>query len=337
MHTTDDLTPSSLSHRPTTPLTMVTVVQALAVLGVVLSLQYVYRFAAFVWLYFLRSTTIHHYLHGPAPVYALVTGATDGIGKATAGELWDRGFNLILHGRNEKKMQRVIEELRARGNRAGKGDIQYFLADVTKPGHDFEKLAAPFKELNITFVVHNVGGSTGVQPERLDERPEEYIHSLVNWNALFPLLLSRVLLPQLRRSAAHGPVLVQFVGSLAGDVCPARLPIYASSKRFLEALARGMDTDERYFDAPTGVRFAYLAVGPVHSNSMPQAPSLNTPTSETFAKAIVATAGCGYRRYAPYAMHSIAKTVVAALGERVVDYYTAREMKTLIETFAKSQ
>ncbi|KAL7279411.1 NAD-P-binding protein [Trametes coccinea BRFM310] len=313
---------------------MPTIVEGLAVLGVILSLPYLYHIADFLWLYFLRPTTIHHYLHGAAP-FALVTGATDGIGKATAAELYDLGFNLILHGRNEKKMQKVIEELRARGKRDA--DIRYVLADATKAGHDFDKLIEPFKDLNITLVIHNVGGSNGVQPERLDERPEEYIHNLVHWNALFPLLLTRVLLPQLRRSAKHGPVIVQFVGSLAGDISPPRLPIYAASKRFLEALTRGLDNDELFFDGPTGVRFTYLAVGPVNSASMHQKPSLNTPTSERFAKAIIARTGCGRRRVAPYAMHAISKVVVEALGQRTVDYYTAEEMKVLIKHYAKSE
>ncbi|KAI0364318.1 NAD-P-binding protein [Pilatotrama ljubarskyi] len=314
---------------------MVAATDALAVLAVVLSLPYLYRFASFIWLYFLRPTAIHNYLHGPAP-YALVTGATDGIGKATAAELYARGFNLLLHGRNEKKMQKVVEELRARGKRPD-SDIRYFLADAAKPGHDFAKMVEPFADLNITLVVHNVGGSNGVQPQRLDERPEDYIHSLVHWNALFPLLLTRVLLPQLRRSATHGPVNVQFVGSLAGDVSPARLPIYAASKKFLEGLVRGLDNDEQFFDKPTGVTFTYLAVGPVNSASMPQKPSLNTPTSETFGKAIVARTGCGRRRVAPYFMHAVSQVVVEALGQRTVDYYTAQEMKVLIDTYSKSQ
>ncbi|KAI0833777.1 NAD-P-binding protein [Trametes gibbosa] len=315
---------------------MGTLVNALAGLGVALSIPYAYRFANFVWLYFLRPTSIHHYLHGEAP-YALVTGATDGIGKGTAAELYARGFNLLLHGRNEKKMQKVVEELRAHGKPGSNGDIRYFLADATKAGLDFEKTIEPFKDLNITLVIHNVGGSNGVQAERLDERPEQYIHTLVQWNALFPLLLSRVLLPQLRRSAKNGPINVQFVGSLAGDVCPTRLSIYASSKRFLEALARALDNDEQFFDGPTGVRFTYLAVGPVNSASMHQAPSLHTPTSETFGRAIVARTGCGLRRVAPYAMHAVSQVVVSALGQRAVDTFTAQEMKTLIEVYAKTE
>ena len=84
-------------------------------------------------------------------------------GTLTTYELLTRGFNVILHGRNEAKMQRVVEELRAavRGKgKAEKADIRYFLADAAKGEHNFQELVAPFKDLHITVVVHNVGGSS---------------------------------------------------------------------------------------------------------------------------------------------------------------------------------
>ena len=66
-----------------------------------------------------------------------------------------------------------VEELRAavagKGN-ADKADIRYFLADAAKSGHDFEKIVAPFKDLHITVVLHNVGGS--------DLYPERYVSIL---------------------------------------------------------------------------------------------------------------------------------------------------------------
>ena len=74
------------------------------------------RLLDFVWFYCLRPSSAHRYIHGPAP-YALVTGASDGIGKAIAHELYDHGFNLILHGRNEEKLRKVADEIRARGDR----------------------------------------------------------------------------------------------------------------------------------------------------------------------------------------------------------------------------
>ncbi|OBZ72240.1 Very-long-chain 3-oxoacyl-CoA reductase [Grifola frondosa] len=306
---------------------MASIVEVLAVIGVLLLIPNVYRFVSFIWLYFLRPSSIRSYLHGPAP-YAIVTGATDGIGKAVAAELYDKAFNLILHGRNDEKMRKVINELRARGTHDT--DIRYFLVDAAQPGHDFAQMMEPYKDLNITLVIHNVGGSYGLQPERIDERSEEHILSVVHWNAIFPLFLTRALLPRLRVSAKHGPVLVQFIGSIAGDISPPRLPIYAASKKFLEGLTRGLDNDERYFGTPTGVRFTYIAVGAVVSNSLRADVNLGRPTSETFAKTLVARSGCGKRRVAPYVVHAIMQWAMEAMGEEVVDRYSAEEMANLI-------
>lgn len=146
---------------------MISVVEGLAGLGVLLAIPHVYRISSFIWLYYLRPSSIRKYLHGPTP-YALVTGATDGIGKGIAAELLRKDFNLILHGRNEQKMKHVIEELRALVPEKSKADIRYFLADASKSGHDFAAMVAPFKDLHITLVYHNVGGSPWAM--------ERYVH-----------------------------------------------------------------------------------------------------------------------------------------------------------------
>lgn len=139
---------------------MITVVQLLTGVGALFCLRQAYRFSRFIWIYCFRPSSVGKYLHGPTP-YALVTGASDGIGKAVATELYDKGFNLIIHGRNEEKTRKVAEELKAGGTR----DVKYFLSAVNEPNVDFEKLVEPFKGLNITLVVNNVGGG-GNKPNR---------------------------------------------------------------------------------------------------------------------------------------------------------------------------
>ncbi|KAI1783875.1 hypothetical protein LXA43DRAFT_291341 [Ganoderma leucocontextum] len=120
---------------------------------------------------------------------------------------------------------------------------RYFIADAAKGGHDFAKLVEPFKDLHITVVVHNVGGSD-LNPERIDERRiEEFITNVVNKNEFLSLLLTGTLLPQLRRPMQSGHVPVLFVGSVACDLSPARLPIYAASKGVLQSLTRGLNND----------------------------------------------------------------------------------------------
>ncbi|TBU52728.1 NAD(P)-binding protein [Dichomitus squalens] len=283
------------------PLTLdATTLNALAVLGVILALPHLYRLLDFLWLYFLRPDSVKRYLHGRAP-YAIVTGATDGIGKATAAELLARGFNVVLHGRNEAKMQQVVRELRAQGKgkgEAGERDIRYFIADAAKAGHDFAKLVEPFGDLHVTVVVHNVGGSDLSSP-RIDGHSEDYILGVVNKNSFFSLFLT-------------------------------------------QSLARGLDNDEQFLgvdDRPTGVRFGYLSVGAVHSDNhdAPMPPSLTTPTSVRFARALVDAVGCGRRRVAPYWVHAVLSWLVELGPESVADAASAQEMRGLIARAEKGK
>ena len=69
-----------------------------------------------------------------------------------------KGFNLILHGRNEEKMKQVVEEVKAANPTSGL-DVKYFIADVGQPDVDFEGIARRFEDLNITLFVNNVGAS----------------------------------------------------------------------------------------------------------------------------------------------------------------------------------
>ena len=83
---------------------------------------------------------------------------TDGIGKSLAKILYAKGFNLILHGRNEEKIKKVVEEIQALHSRKD-GEIKYFVADASESGHDFESIAKRYEDLNITLFINNVGGS----------------------------------------------------------------------------------------------------------------------------------------------------------------------------------
>jgi 17beta-estradiol 17-dehydrogenase / very-long-chain 3-oxoacyl-CoA reductase len=131
-----------------------------AAIGLLASLFQVIKLFSFGWFHFVRQANYALYLQGPDP-YALVTGATDGIGKALAKDLYAKGFNLVLHGRNEKKMAIVVEELKAL-NKEG-GDIKIFFVDASKQNLDFRGIAKQFDGLNITLVINNAGG-TDVRP-----------------------------------------------------------------------------------------------------------------------------------------------------------------------------
>jgi len=158
---------SRIPHRTLPSHTASSMTNIIYYIGLVACLAKLRTFLDFIWFYFLRPTNRwEKYLQGPSP-YALVTGATDGIGKATARELYNKGFNLILHGRNEKKLKDVIEEIQStKSKRTGKVQaVKYFLEDASKAGVDFEGIAKRFGGLNVSIFVNNVGTSI-IRPER---------------------------------------------------------------------------------------------------------------------------------------------------------------------------
>ena len=109
--------------------------------GLFVFLNRLRRLVVCFWFHFLRPDSHRKFFQGYRPFpYAIVTGSTDGIGKSLAKDLYSKGFNLILHGRNEEKVKKVIEKIQALHSREG-GEIECFIADASEPDHDFGIIA----------------------------------------------------------------------------------------------------------------------------------------------------------------------------------------------------
>jgi hypothetical protein len=116
-----------------------------------------YAFSAFRF-YFLYSNNSSRYKIGASPgpqqSWALVTGASDGIGKGFAQELCSRGFNVIIHGRNEKKLLGVKKELESQWKDV---QIKVFVMDAGNAQgwteDDDKKVLDAVKGLNLTLLV----------------------------------------------------------------------------------------------------------------------------------------------------------------------------------------
>ena len=295
-------------------------------IGFLFCLYHLKSLLDFIWFYFLRPTGAYRkYLVGPRP-YALITGATDGIGKALAKELYDKGFNLVIHGRNEKKILSVIDELK--DSFSSGGDVRYFVADASRPDVDFEGIAKEFEGLNITLFVNNVGGikirleryciprSThgpsgfrvaDLHFPRFDEWTEEEHLIQVRHNAIFPTLLTRAFISSLRDTARTRPVLVAFMGSTSDEMVIPRIPLYIASKAYIRKLVPSLHADER-FDTQdeSAISFMHVHLGTVRSSLIVAPVNFWRPSSEVFAKKLVGTFGCGRQYVIPYIGHAIA-------------------------------
>ena len=180
--------------------------------------------------------------------YALVTGASRGIGRALALELARRGFNVLLAARSEDQLEQVaVEVCRQHGREA-----RVLALDLAQPGAA-ARLAewALGQAADLAVVVNNAGyGLWG----RFEELPLAQQHNMLQLNMHLPVELLHALLPVLRRQPR---AFVLNVASTAAYQAVPTLTLYAASKAFLLSFSRGL----RYELRDTAVSVTCLSPG----------------------------------------------------------------------------
>jgi len=164
--------------------------------------------------------------YGP---WALVAGASEGLGAAWARALARRGLSLVLSARRRGVLEQLADELRGRHGitvRCLDGD----LAAV----ETVARLAEEASRLEIGLLVYNaahapVGDFAAADAGNLGR--------VVDVNIRGPVLLSRAVLPGMTARGRGGIVLMS---SLAGSQGTARIAAYAASKAFNRVLAEGL-------------------------------------------------------------------------------------------------
>lgn len=150
----------------------------------------------------------------------LVTGASSGIGRATAEALSRRGARLLLTGRDRSRLAEV----------AARTGAEQHPADLADPAA-LAELASWAGERRPAVVVHNAGIGLAAAAWAVEDAE---LRRLFDVNVLAPMSLTRALLPGLReRGAGH----LVFVGSIAGLLGVPEESAYAASKAALHRYA----------------------------------------------------------------------------------------------------
>lgn len=154
---------------------------------------------------------------------AVVTGASSGIGAATARALAEAGFQVFLGARRQDRLREVAESI--------KEAATAIPLDITDPA-SVEAFASQLPE-TLNLLVNNAGGAKGV--ERIEEAVDDKWRWMWEANVLGTMRMTRTLLPRLR---ASGDGHVINVGSIAGFETYAGGAGYTGAKHAERALTR---------------------------------------------------------------------------------------------------
>jgi len=145
----------------------------------------------------------------------LVTGATDGLGRALAADLAGSGADVLVHGRDEGRGRDTLAEIRGR---APDARVRFLLADLASLAEVRDLAAQVERETGrLDALVNNagIGYTTGGEERREESRDGHELRFAVNY--LSGYMLTRLLLPLLERSAPVRIVNVSSAGQAAID------------------------------------------------------------------------------------------------------------------------
>ncbi|OQD82384.1 hypothetical protein PENANT_c022G09815 [Penicillium antarcticum] len=252
---------------------------------------------------YLRPSTLRTRYNptSTTPNWALVTGATDGIGFGFAQELCARGFNVILHGRNRQKLNARKDELAAEYPDAKLGIIA---RDAMRLGRDIDSVDGEVRGIiastenggKLTVLVNNVGGET--KPSTLlKEYSYEDVEATIARNATFAIQITRVLAAQLEESA---PALVLNVSSVAAFGLPY-ISAYCATKGFVDSFTMSLGAEFRAEGRE--VEVMALRVAEVRTAGYDVKSNLFVPEARGLAGAGLDRVGCGQQFVWAYFWH----------------------------------
>jgi NAD(P)-dependent dehydrogenase (short-subunit alcohol dehydrogenase family) len=145
----------------------------------------------------------------------LITGATDGLGRALAHELAGAGATLVLHGRDERRGQDTLAEIRQASGNERLTWVRADLASLAETRALGERLAGELPRLDVLVNNAGIGTSTPGDGERMESADGLELRFAVNY--LSGYLLARLLLGVLERSAPARIVNVSSAGQAPID------------------------------------------------------------------------------------------------------------------------
>lgn len=176
--------------------------------------------------------------------WALITGASAGIGKAFAEELASRGLNLILVARRKPLLNELASALKKKHNIK----TRTVVADMSDIA-EVDKVIKQCADLEVGLMIPNAGIEIHQQ---FDKQSWSEVDSLLQINVAAPTKLAHHYAGVMRKRGRGG---ILFISSVMGYLPSSYLAQYSASKAYIQLLAEGMHKELK----STGVNVSVLA------------------------------------------------------------------------------
>ncbi len=164
---------------------------------------------------------------------ALITGASSGIGRATAITLAKAGFSLILCGRRQERLDELKNKLSTLGRMH---TLNFDIRDKDAVFKAIDSLPSDIKAIDV--LINNAGNAHGLDP--IEKGSLEDWDAMLDINVKGLLYVSKAILPgMLHRESGH----IINVGSTAGKEVYPNGNVYCASKHAVDALNQAMRID----------------------------------------------------------------------------------------------
>jgi len=179
--------------------------------------------------------------------WAVIAGASEGIGASLADQLGARGLNIVLIARNEA----LLEEVAAQARDAHGVQTKVVVQDLTDPDVG-AKIAEATDGLEVGLLIYNAGASDRITP--FLETEIDYSLKQIKLDCIGPTVLAHQFGTAMRERGRGGIVLVASLACLAGS---ATLAVYSAVKAFQNNFAEGLWAELR----PHGVDVCCTPLG----------------------------------------------------------------------------
>lgn len=188
----------------------------------------------------------------PEPLYTLITGASQGLGKAFARECAMRKMNLLLVSLPGEGLPKLCRDIHQEFG----VDVQYLETNLTKPDGPSRvyRWAVPRYRVNMLINNAGLGGS-----RKYDECSVDYIDTIILLNIRAVALLTKLLIGELKH---HQRSYILNISSIAAFSPVPFKTVYPASKSFIYSFSRGLHEELR----GTPVKVAVIHPGPVMTN-----------------------------------------------------------------------